>query len=288
MIRSMTAFARTQTQGEWGSATWELRSVNFRYLDVVVRLPEELRGLEPGVRERVSARLNRGKVESGLRFKPSFDLGNQFSINMELAEKLAKASREIDGLLYNPAAVNAVDIMSWPGVVEISPPDMDAVGNPILQLLETALDDLIEARNREGRKIGEIILERCAQQEAIVNRVSERLPGIIVAMRERLTARLAEVKDELDESRLEQEMVMFTQKIDVAEELDRLAVHIDEVRRVAAEDKPVGRRLDFLMQEMNREANTLGSKSVDSETTRASVDLKVLIEQIREQVQNVE
>lgn len=288
MIRSMTAFARTQTQGEWGSATWELRSVNFRYLDVVVRLPEELRGLEPGVRERVSARLNRGKVESGLRFKPSLDSGNQFSINMGLAEKLAKASREIDGFLYNPAAVNAMDVMSWPGVVEISPPDMDTVGNPILQLLEAALDDLIEARNREGRKIGEIILERCAQQEAIVNRVRERLPGIIVAMRERLTTRLAEVKDELDESRLEQEMVIFTQKIDVAEELDRLAVHIDEVRRVAAEDKPVGRRLDFLMQEMNREANTLGSKSVDSETTRASVDLKVLIEQIREQVQNVE
>jgi len=288
VIRSMTAFARAESSAQWGTAYWELRSVNNRFLDVAARLPEDLRAIEGEVRERVRSRVRRGKVDCTLKLVPSVEAEGAFALDMELAKRLAEASREIDKLLHDPARVNAMDILRWPGVAQTRLPDPDMLGGAVLELLDRALDDLLATREREGRQIHTLIEQRCAEVDAIVARVRERLPEIVVAFRERLAARLAEVRESLDEERLEQEMVIVAQRIDVSEELDRLEAHVAEVRRVLDQDKPAGRRLDFLMQELNREANTLGSKSVDTETTRASVDLKVLIEQMREQIQNVE
>ncbi len=288
MIRSMTAFARREAQENWGSATWELRSVNHRYLEVYTRLPEELRFLEPQVRERVAQRVKRGKVECNLRFQSAFGEAAAFSVNTELAKDLAKASREVDQFLYNPAPVHSMDVLRWPGVLIPSPLDTDIVGQGILELLGRSLDSLVETRGREGEKIGALLDTRLDEMVPLVVSVRERLPQVVDGTRERLRAKLAELRTEVDEQRLEQEILIFAQKTDTAEELDRLDAHIIEVRRVLSSDKPVGRRLDFLMQELNREANTLASKSADAETTRASVDLKVNIEQMREQVQNVE
>lgn len=288
MIRSMTAFARQEGHSELGSFIWELRSVNFRFLDIAPRLPEDLRALEPQVREHVSARLRRGKVECILRYKPIAQVDASFTINLDLADQLAKASREVDTLLFNPAPVSSMDVLRWPGVIQASAPDIETIGESAIQLLDAALDDLLETRMREGMKIADLLTERCAVIERVVAEVRDRVPAILRVSRARLEQRLSEVKKELDADRLEQELVFFAQKIDVTEELDRLGAHVTEVRRLLTEVRPVGRQLDFLMQEMNREANTIGSKSVDTETTRAAVDLKVFIEQMREQIQNVE
>jgi uncharacterized protein (TIGR00255 family) len=284
----MTAFARREVQAPWGSAWWELRSVNHRYLEVATRLPEELRALEPEVRARVGERLGRGKVDCTLRYQPAFAAGGNVRVNQALAEQIARASREIDQLIYNPAPVHSLDVLRWPGVLEADAPDMEAVGAAVLALLGQALDDLVATREREGAHIAGFLQARVGEMEPLVARARARVPEVVAATRERLRGRLAELRAEVDSQRLEQEIVLFAQRVDVAEELDRLTIHFAEVRRVLGEGKPVGRRLDFLMQELNREANTLGSKSADPETTRAAVDLKVLIEQMREQVQNVE
>ncbi len=288
MIRSMTAFARRETHKDWGSATWELRSVNHRYLEMYIRMPEELRILEPQVRERVGQRLKRGKVECNLRFQSTFGEAAAFSINAELAKELAKASRDVDQFLYNPAPVHSMDVLHWPGVLVPSPLDKDTVGQGVLDLLEQSLDSLVETRAREGEKIGALLHTRLDEMIPLVASVRERMPQVVDGVRERLRAKVAELRTEVDEQRLEQEILLFAQKTDTVEELDRLDAHITDVRRVLSSDKPVGRRLDFLMQELNREANTLASKSADAQTTRAAVDLKVIIEQMREQVQNVE
>lgn len=288
MIRSMTAFARREAHTELGILIWELRSVNFRYLDITPRLPEELRALEPSLREHVGARVRRGKVECTLRYNAAAASAAELQVNLALADQVAKASREIDRLLFNPAPVVSLDVLRWPGVVQTATTDLEALGGSAIRLLDAALDDLVDTRGREGIKISQLISQRCDELKSIVSEVRQRLPTIIKAMRDRLTQRLAEVKTELDATRLEQEMVFFTQKIDISEELDRLDAHVTEVRRLLKQTRPIGRQLDFLMQEMNREANTLGSKSVDTETTRASVNLKVLVEQMREQIQNVE
>ncbi|MGF1613116.1 MAG: YicC/YloC family endoribonuclease [Gammaproteobacteria bacterium] len=288
MIRSMTAFARQEAHSEWGILVWELRSVNFRYLDIASRLPEELRALEPFLREEVGARLRRGKVECTLRYKPAALPESELHFNRPLAEQIAKASREIDGLLFNPAPVSSMDVLRWPGVVQAPLPDVDALGRAAIRLLQVALDDLVATRGREGIQIGKRIAQRCDELQGIVAEIRRRSPGLVEAMRDRLAQRLVELKAELDTGRLEQEVVLFAQKIDIAEELDRLDAHVTEVRRLLNQDQPIGRQLDFLMQEMNREANTLGAKSIDTETTQASVDLKVLVEQMREQIQNLE
>ncbi len=288
MIRSMTAFARREAQEDWGSATWELRSVNHRYLEVYTRLPEELRALEPEVRQRVGKRLKRGKVECNLRFQASLGDTSSLSINTELAEQLAKASREIDQLLYNSAPVQSMDILRWPGVLTAGPLDAEAVHKGLLGLLDQALKDLDQARAREGKKLQTLLKTRVDEMEPHVRGVRERMPQIVDGLRDRLRTKLSELRTEVDEQRLEQEIAILALKVDVAEELDRLDTHIEETRRILASDKPVGRRLDFLLQEFNREANTLASKSADAETTRSAVDLKVIIEQIREQVQNIE
>ena len=288
MTRSMTAFARHDRQQPWGELVWELRSVNHRYLEATVRMPEELRALEPKVRERLAKALKRGKVEANLRYRAAAEGGGELSVNLDLAKRLADASREVDGLLYNPSPINSLDMMRWPGVVEQRGGDMAPVREQTLALLDEALTTLVETREREGAQLARLIFERLGEMEQVVVVVRERLPEVIAALRARLHKRFEELLEQVDQERLEQELVLFANKVDVDEEMDRLAAHITETRRVLKGDGAVGRRLDFLMQEMNREANTLGSKSADVETTRASVDLKVLIEQVREQVQNIE
>ncbi len=287
-LRSMTAFARQETHGDYGVLALELRSVNHRYLEVSMRLPDDLRVLEGALRERIGAALSRGKVDCALRFTPAPASAGQLALNHALAATLAQLSREVDGLVYDAAPVNSMDILRWPGVLQAPAPDLERLHADALALLDRSLGELNEARAREGAKLAELIRQRCDAMTAQLPTVRARLPEVQARFRERLVERLAEVKAELDGQRLEQEMVVFATRIDVAEELDRLETHIAEVRRVLEQMQPVGRRLDFLMQELNREANTLGSKSADAETTRVAVELKVLIEQMREQVQNIE
>ncbi|MDX1253194.1 MAG: YicC family protein [Gammaproteobacteria bacterium] len=288
MIHSMTAFARRDSETAEGALVWELRSVNHRFLEVSLRLPENLRGLESLARERIAARLQRGKVDGHLRFQTAPQEAAGLVLNRALVERLIGMSRAVDNMLLNPAPLNAFDILRWPGVLEAEEADLEPVQAAALALLEKTVEELAAARAREGEKLARIIAQRCDAMAALVQRVRGRLPEISQRLRERLIARFAELKAELDPVRLEQEMVILAQKMDVDEEMERLASHLDEVRRTLLQGGPAGRRLDFLMQELNREASTLGAKSADVETTRASMDMKVLIEQMREQVQNIE
>ena len=288
MIRSMTAFSRQEETTEFGVLSWELRSVNHRFSEASLRLPDELRLLEPQVRERVTRAVKRGKLDATLRYQSQAQADQPLDVDQALALKVAHATREIDGLLYNPAPVNAMDILRWPGVLKTPEQDFERLGEAALALLDRALNELLETRAREGAKLKAIVLERCDGMAEQVAKVRARLPEIMQALRERLQTRLTELTAGLDQDRLEQEIALIANKADVDEELDRLATHLTEVRRVLDQDEPVGRRLDFLMQELNREANTLGAKSIDADLTRASVELKVLIEQMREQVQNIE
>ncbi len=288
MIRSMTAFARHQVRDACGELTWEIRSVNHRYLETTVRLPEELRAIESGVRERVGQRLGRGKVECNLRFRPAAEAMGEIRLNERLVTQLLDASQQLLKFLHTSALPTVTDIMQWPGVLEAAEQDFTPVQQAALQALDAALDELVAAREREGARLEALIRQRLTAMREQVGRARERMPLVIEGVRERLRARLAEVAETLDSARLEQEMVLLAQRLDVDEEMDRLATHLDEVERVLGSDEPVGRRLDFLMQELNREANTLGSKSADAEATAISVEMKVLIEQMREQVQNIE
>ncbi|MCB1741485.1 MAG: YicC family protein [Gammaproteobacteria bacterium] len=294
MIRSMTAFARLSASAEWGDASLELRSVNNRYLDVFFRLPEDVRAAEPVLRERISQRLGRGKVDCTLKLDKRA-AGDSLQLDLEQARRVLAAIaslRELDdeGVAGDAklGPVDPIDVLRWPGVVRQPDTGQDDLLPAMRQLMDRALDELIATREREGARIDEFIQSRCAGIDALVDEAEQRLPSVIAQQRQRLHDRLAEILEQVDKDRLEQELVLFSNRIDVAEELDRLRTHVKEVRRTLTQDKPVGRRLDFLMQELNREANTLGSKSVDSDMTRISVDLKVLIEQVREQVQNVE
>jgi uncharacterized protein (TIGR00255 family) len=284
----MTAFSRTQSRGEQGELTWELRSVNHRYLETTVRLPEELRAIEPQVRERVTRRLGRGKVECNLRFKASDGAADKLCVNERLVDQLLQVADKMAHRLHSSHNPSIMDILRWPGVLDSGERDFAPVQAAAMELFEQALDNLIETREREGRRLGDLISQRVGMMRDQVELARERMPLVIEAVRERLRARLEEVVQNLDRERLEQEMALLAQRLDVDEEMDRLVTHLDEVERVLGQDEPIGRRLDFLMQELNREANTLGSKSADSETTAVSVEMKVLIEQMREQVQNLE
>ena len=294
MVHSMTAFAREESDAGWGSAVWELRSVNHRYLDVTLRLPEELRSLDAGVRERVAARVRRGKVECSLRIRPAAASGRGLSLDVGLVEGLLAAARKVEaasrrapgGPSLRPPT--ALEVLRWPGVVEPPGIDRESVGEAALALLDRALAGLVAARAREGEKLGELVSQRCEEVARIAAGVRTALPEIQERYRARIVARLEEARVDAEPGRLAQEVVMFASRTDVAEELDRLDAHVAEVRDALASGSPIGRRLDFLMQELQREANTLGSKSADPDTSRASVDLKVLIEQMREQVQNIE
>ena len=285
MVASMTAFARLEDSGEWGQAVWEVRTVNHRYLDISMRLPENLRVMEPTVRERVSARLNRGKVDCNLRYETSSTAEDVF-VNAELAKKLIRAADELD--VENPTVISRFDVLRWPGVMDKKTPDLERLSGPVLRLLDNALDVIVDDRYREGGEIKKMIEKRCELSLGQLERVRNKMPDIINAARERCLSRARELDVELDNDRLEQEIVLLSQKLDVEEELDRLEAHVHEVKRVLNETAPIGRRLDFLMQEINRETNTLGSKSAHIDTSNASIELKVLTEQMREQIQNVE
>ena len=287
MIRSMTAFAagdRTARVG--GTLSCELRAVNHRFLEVSVRLPEELRGAEPALRERIAARLSRGKVELGMRYRAAAGTG-ELRVNDRLVAQLAMVRKTFGGL-FPDMTVDLTELLRFPGVLDDAGVDLPTLQADAVALLEATLEEFVAGRAREGEKLAAVMRERIDGIERIVAQVREWLPEIRSALRARLDARLADLKLPLDPGRLEQEVVLNLQKIDVDEELDRLASHVSEARRVLGLPEAVGRRLDFLLQEFNREANTLGSKSVDARTTQAAVELKVLIEQVREQVQNLE
>jgi len=283
----MTAFGRADAETPFGSLSWELRSVNHRYLETSLRLPDELRALDGPVRERINQRLARGKVDANLRFKPEA-ASAELTLDEDLIGRLTALSERVDLIAKDAAALRAIDYLRWPGVL-ISPPlDVEALTAAALGALDNALSELVATRNREGMRLKALLDERLAGMRTVVDGVAAIAPTLAGELRTRLSAKLAELKQSVDPARLEQEIVLFAQRADVDEELGRLGAHIAEVARVLQKGGAVGRRLDFLMQELNREANTLGSKAADIRLTNAAVDLKVLIEQMREQVQNLE
>jgi len=288
MVFSMTAFERRERQAEWGKLIWELRSVNHRYLDLHLRLPDELRYLESAVREHVGGRLVRGKVECTLRFAAAPGVSGTLEINWPFAEQVLAATSALAGRLPSPAAVSPLELLRTPGVLSETPPDMEPVAQAAMELLADALSGLRWARGREGGRLADIVLARAQRLAHLTDQVSVRRGEVNAGIRQKLLARVSEMGLSVDPGRLEQELVLLAQRLDVDEELERLRTHIAEVRRVLTQDEPIGRRLDFLMQELNREANTLTSKSADTETTQAAVEMKVLIEQMREQIQNIE
>lgn len=287
-IQSMTAFARTQTQAEWGSIVCEIRSINHRYLEISLHLPEILRVLEMPIRELIRQHLKRGKIECGVRYQPALNAGSSFSVNTTLAEALCRASEEIASFLRAPAPIDATDILKFQGVLETKEADIETLHKQVLVQIEKTLKELVSVREREGRDLCELFLSRMDAIRDELTKVRARQPQAMKDAHDRLMKRFTDAKLDLDGTRLEQEMVMYAQKIDIAEEMDRTQTHVNEICRVLGAGGMVGRRLDFLLQELNREANTLGSKSVDSVVTHAAVEMKVLIEQVREQVQNVE
>ncbi|HEV8443841.1 MAG TPA: YicC/YloC family endoribonuclease [Steroidobacteraceae bacterium] len=283
----MTGFARRELAGSWGTLTCELRSVNHRYLEPGFRLPEEIRPLESDLRQLLGKNFKRGKIDCTMHLRGAQAGERELRIDTAALGRVAEAIRRV--LVELPrASVDAVEVLGWPGVVETASPDSEALLGAGRTLFQQTLDDLGAMRLREGKRLGELIEQRCAGLVTLVAQVRGRLPEIQARVRTRLHERVAELLASVDRDRIEQELVMQLQRLDVAEELDRLTGHIEETRRVMAGSEAAGRRLDFLMQELNREANTLASKSQDLDTTRITVDMKVLIEQMREQVQNVE
>ncbi|MEM7540077.1 MAG: YicC/YloC family endoribonuclease [Pseudomonadota bacterium] len=288
MPHSMTAFARVEFSQPWGNGTWELRSVNHRYLEPHFRLPENFRGLETAIRDRLAARVKRGKIDCNLKIDLVSTAEGGITVNQNLAKDIARAASELGSTLETLAPINPIDVLRWPGVVESQKIDASQAEQVILEHLDAALDSLIETRAREGATLTTLLLGKCDAMGPQVEKLQEVVPAIIANLTERHQQRIIELASDIDAGRVEQESALLVQKLDVAEELDRLTAHIEEVRRVLASKEPIGRRLDFLMQELNREANTLASKSAHLETTNAAVELKVLIEQMREQVQNLE
>ncbi|MPS32633.1 MULTISPECIES: YicC/YloC family endoribonuclease [Salinivibrio] len=287
MIHSMTAYARQELKGDWGNAVWEIRSVNQRYLETYIRMPEQLRSLEPVVRERFRKRLARGKVECNLRFDTSQASQDKLTINEALAKQVIHAAKWVKETA-GEGNINPFQVLNWPGVMEAPEQDTDELHRALLAGLDEALDAFIAARASEGENMKALIEQRLDAISAEVIKVREKMPTVIEWQRERLTTRLEEAQVELDPARVEQEMVMLAQKVDVAEELDRLDSHVSEAHKILKKGGACGRRLDFMMQEFNREANTLASKSISTEITASGVELKVLIEQMREQIQNIE
>jgi len=288
MILSMTAFGHASGKTEAGVLTWEVRSVNHRYLEVGLRLPEELRAIETDVRQLIGERLGRGKVDCQLRLQGAAESGENLEVDMARVDRLAAISNQVAKHLHSDQGLRVADIMRWPGVLRAPEMDPEALARAALDLLGVALDELLATRRREGERISEMISQRLKSAAGIAGEVRTLMPEIRATYRQRVEEKLQEFQEKLDPQRLEQEIVLFAQKADVDEELDRLLAHLDEVGSQLTKQGPVGRRLDFLMQELNREANTLGSKAVDLRMTNASVELKVLIEQMREQVQNIE
>jgi uncharacterized protein (TIGR00255 family) len=288
MIYSMTAFAREQQHLPWGTMICEIRSVNQRYLDASFKLPEALRELEIPLRDIVRKRLGRGKVECAIRLNRESGQLTTMQINPEVATQLHQAIEELSRIIDAPWSLSAMDLLKWPGIMQDPDVDGEALNEATVSLFTRVLDKLLKMRMREGGELKELILSKLVEIDEIIATIRARMPEIVENHRLQLTAKVSELVQEIDHSRLEQEMVFLAQKVDVEEELDRLSTHIEEVKRVLAAGGTIGRRLDFLMQELNREANTLSSKAVVSDTSLGAVDLKVLIEQMREQIQNIE
>lgn len=282
----MTAYARREVKGDWGTGVWEIRSVNQRYLETFIRAPEQFRGMEPVVRERLRKHLQRGKVEVYLKFTANPAHVGELSINETLAEQLINSAKWVQK--HSQGDINPVDILRWPGVMEAQEIDLDSVNTELLAGFNELIEDFKAARASEGENLEAMIttrLEAIVEQVAIVE---SHMPEVSKWQREKLTTKLEELKAEIDENRLEQELIYLAQKQDVAEELDRLKSHVKETHKILKKGGACGRRLDFMMQEFNRESNTLASKSINTEITNAAVELKVLIEQMREQIQNIE
>jgi uncharacterized protein (TIGR00255 family) len=287
MIRSMTGFARRERQYPWGQLAWELKTVNHRYLEVGCRLPEEFRAAEAEFRQAVSSAVRRGKVECSLHFRPATVTG-ALEIDAEALAAVTQRAQQLAAQAGPAARIEVLDLLRWPGVVRDQTRDSTMLIAAAQALLGEALIDLARFRDSEGGRLREALELRCNGLSEFAGRVTERLPEVRARMRAKLLDRIAQLTADVDHERLEQELAILAQRLDVDEELDRLRGHVAEVRKAFAGQEPAGRRLDFLMQELNREANTLSSKSQDIETTRAAVDMKVLIEQMREQVQNIE
>jgi uncharacterized protein (TIGR00255 family) len=288
MTNSMTGFASGDCSTEYGELVWELRTVNHRYLETQFKLPDGFRSLEPALRDIAASRLKRGKLDATLQFRAATRATSELKINEALAGQVIRQAQNLAGKIDDPEEFSGLDILRWPGVVMEDAIDTTDLFQPVQDLLSTALDSLCAARAREGARIQAMLEERLDQIAGLSAQVRSRMPEVLAGIRERILERARSLEARIDDERLEQELVMLAQKMDVAEELDRIDAHVEETRDAFTMDGAVGRRLDFLMQEFNREANTLGSKSADPLTTKAAVDLKVLIEQLREQVQNVE
>lgn len=287
MIASMTAFARKTQEANWGSFTWEIRSVNHRYLELSLRLPDFLRDLEKVARDHMQHYLHRGKVEALLRFQPGQEVAFDMTVNRALTEQLAKATQVVTHY-FPQVQVDAMSILSWPGVLQNKEMNMEVMNKAAIHLLQETLVELTTCRQREGDSMAHYLNERLVSMKKNLQHIEQHQPALLSASRQKIITRLEEITTSLDKDRLEQEMVWLSQKMDTAEELQRAQAHVTEVERVLKQGGVVGRRLDFLMQELNREANTLGSKSMDAGITQAVVEIKVCIEQMREQVQNIE
>jgi uncharacterized protein (TIGR00255 family) len=288
MIASMTGFARREISGSWGALVCELRSVNHRFLEAGFRLPDDLRALEGELRQRLSRELKRGKVDCSITHRRVQGAETALQIDPAALERVLASVRDIAREMPENYTVNVLDVLRWPGVLRDESNNSEDLLKITHAVFGSTLEELVAARAREGQRLRELLEQRCDGLEALVTHVRARLPEVHARVRARLDERLAELKANIDQDRLEQELAMLLQRLDVDEELDRLTGHIAEIRRVVNSSEPAGRRLDFLMQELNREANTLSSKSQDLDTTRSAVDMKVIIEQMREQVQNVE
>jgi len=284
----MTAFARVEHQTDWGNLAWEIRSVNHRYLDLTFKIPESLRRLEPALREACRKHLHRGKVDCLLRIDPLAQSADDIHLNLPLVKQVGAALSVIHGELDTVQAPSSLELLKWPGVIVQKETEETAIHGAVVSQFQQALTTMTEMRVTEGEALRNIILEKLSQVANITANARSEVPAIIASQNERIRQKLTELQVEVDENRLEQELVHLAQKADVVEELDRLAAHVDEVGSTFSQKGGIGRRLDFLMQELNREANTLSSKAIHADTTIQAVELKVLIEQMREQVQNIE
>lgn len=288
MTASMTAFSRLQRDLPAGRLVWEVRSVNHRYLDIHLKLPDTLRAAEPGCRDRIQAALGRGRIDAILGFEPAPGADREIRVNVPATEALSRALETVAGIVPDSGSPDPVELLRWPGVLEQAAPDYGSLAESAQELLGETLVDLRDARLREGARLAALIRERAAGAGTIIAQLRAALPEIEESLKSRWGRRLKELGEEVEPSRIAQEQALLLTRADVSEELDRLDTHLAEIDRALGRNEPAGRRLDFLMQELNREANTLGSKSSDLRVTDASVELKVLIDQMREQVQNLE
>lgn len=287
MVHSMTAFARSTSETEHGHFTWEIRSVNSRYLEAFFRLPDAFRDLEPLLREQLKTGLSRGKVECSLRFQPN-NQQQSLKVNEELVKQLVQATDQIQAIIGPGQALDPLELLQWPGVLSPEKTDSKALQQSALAAFKDCLQQSLTGRAQEGAELAKLIQERLDKMHGLVEYVQENMPAALAAQKANIVERLGDLQQNLEPNRLEAEMVLLANKADVAEELDRINTHIQAVQSILKKDEPIGRHLDFMMQELNREANTLSSKSLTSGITQAAVDLKVLIEQAREQVQNIE